>query len=250
MAAAVDDNVKIIPFCVPLPSSSSFLSADHADASPSSSSNSSAAVDSGFGIVGTITLRGRSAVVWFGWGEIETVGSEEERDIVAKCEDGSSSVGNGEILFLLVNIHCAGHVIISHAMSISGKPPMGSLALSIPPVIRSGRPRLDSVSTTQLMGGSSEEDMILGHHISARLAKRNGCPIFVSCSLSGWGGDSVGSVAAGVGGGQGVASELLSSPALSAGYDNSLQQHAAALAEREVSRILSLEMQDMNNMAT
>jgi hypothetical protein len=127
---------------------------------------------------------------------------------------------------------------------------MGSLALSMPPVIRSGRPRLDSVSTTQLLGGSSEEDMILGHHISARLAKRNGCPIFVSCSLSGWGGDSVGSVVAGGGGGQGVASELLSSPALSAGYDNSLQQHAAALAEREVSRILSLEMQDMNNMAT
>ena len=245
MAAVADDNVKIIPFCAPLPSSSSLLTADHADESLTSSSNGGS-VNSGFGIVGTITLRGRSAVVWFGWGEIESVGSEEERDFVVKDNNGVSSVGNGEILFLLVNILCAGHVIISHVMSISGKPPMGSLALSMPPVIRNGRPRLDGVSTTQLLGGSSEEDMILGHHISARLAKRIGCPIFVSCSLSGWGGDSGGSIAAGVGGGQGVASEMLSSPALSAGYDDTLQQHAAALAEREVSRIISREMQFLN----
>ncbi|KAL3759636.1 hypothetical protein ACHAWU_009783 [Discostella pseudostelligera] len=220
MAAVADDNVKIIPFCAPLPSSSSLLTADHADESLTSSSNGGS-VNSGFGIVGTITLRGRSAVVWFGWGEIESVGSEEERDFVVKDNNGVSSVGNG-------------------------KPPMGSLALSMPPVIRNGRPRLDGVSTTQLLGGSSEEDMILGHHISARLAKRIGCPIFVSCSLSGWGGDSGGSIAAGVGGGQGVASEMLSSPALSAGYDDTLQQHAAALAEREVSRIISREMQFLN----
>jgi hypothetical protein len=128
----------------------------------------------------------------------------------------------------------------------SGKPPMGPLALSMPPVIQNGRPSsLVGVSTTQLLGGSSEEDMILGHHISARLAKRIGCPVFLSCSLSGWGGDSGGSVAAGGGGGgggQGVASDM-SSPALSAGYDDSLQQHAAALAEREVSRILLREIQ-------
>jgi hypothetical protein len=124
---------------------------------------------------------------------------------------------------------------------------MGHLTLSMPPVIQNGRPSsLVGVSTTQLLGGSSEEDMILGHHISARLAKRIGCPVFLSCSLSGWGGDSGGSVAAGGGGGggggQGVASDM-SSPALSAGYDDSLQQHAAALAEREVSRILLREIQ-------
>ena len=102
---------------------------------------------------------------------------------------------------------------------------MGSLALSMPPAIRNGRPSLDAISTTQLLGGSSEEDMILGHHISARLAKRIGCPIFVSCSLSGWGGDSGGNIAVGGGGGggQGAAPEM-SLPALSAGYDDSLQQ--------------------------
>lgn len=113
---------------------------------------------------------------------------------------------------------------------------MGSLTLSMPPV------KQNSVATTQLMGGSSEEDMILGHHISARLARRIGCPIYVSCSLSGWGGDSGGGVAAGGGGEQGITSEM-TSPALSAGYDECLQQHAAALAEREVTRILLKEMQ-------
>ncbi|KAL3784401.1 hypothetical protein HJC23_001285 [Cyclotella cryptica] len=41
-----------------------------------------------------------------------------------------------------------------------------------------------------LISGSSEEDMIIGQQISARLAKRVGWPIFVSCSFHGWGGDS------------------------------------------------------------
>ena len=114
---------------------------------------------------------------------------------------------------------------------------MGSLSLSMPPVIREGRPRIDGVPTSQLIGGSSEEDIILGHQISARLAKRVGWPIFVSCSFSGWGGDSGGGAVA-AGGQQNAASNVMTSPALSAGYDDSMQQHAAALAEREVSRIL------------
>ena len=73
--------------------------------------------------------------------------------------------------------------------------------------------------------------MIHGAQISSRLAKRVGWPVFVSCSLGGWGDDSGSSPNAG--GGQEV-----SSPATSAGYDDSMQQHAAAMAEREVSRIL------------
>ena len=47
---------------------------------------------SSYGIVGTITLRGKSAVVWFGWGDIEPGGSS---DIVTEKEDGVVSVGNG-----------------------------------------------------------------------------------------------------------------------------------------------------------
>ena len=134
---------------------------------------------------------------------------------------------------------------------------MGSLALSMPPLIRNGRRQISNnngVPSSQLLGGSSEEDMILGHQISARLAKRIGWPIFVSCSFSGWGGDSFSSSfgnSAGQGGGSGggggqEGGNVIDSPALSAGYDDSMQQHAAALAEREVGRILMSEKSEIS----
>ena len=64
--------------------------------------------------------------------------------------------------------------------------------------------------------------MILGQQISTRLAKRVGWPIFVSCSFNGWGDDSG------------------SGEAFSLGLDVS-PQLAAAVAEKEVSRILIRE---------
>jgi hypothetical protein len=70
----------------------------------------------------------------------------------------------------------------------SGRPPMGLLALSMPPRNVRGVYATE-VSSTQLLGGSSEDDMILGHQVSARLARRVGWPIFVSCSLCGWRGN-------------------------------------------------------------
>ncbi|KAL7549890.1 hypothetical protein ACHAWF_013140 [Thalassiosira exigua] len=189
MKPACDSNVKVIPFCVPLPSSSSLEAGDQ-----------QAAVDPDFGVVGTVTLRGPSAVVWFGWGALEE--GEGSDAAVAEDEHGRVSVG-------------------------TGKPPMGPLALSMPPSIRGGRPVADEVPTSQLLGGLSEEDMILGQQISARLAKRVGWPVFVSCSLGGWGGGPAGSGAP--------------DAAASARFDDSATQRAAALAEREVSRILLRE---------
>ena len=59
---AVDDGVRIIPFCVP-------LDAHAADDNNSAGGSSSTSLS--FRIVGTVTLCGRSAVVWFGWGGIE-----------------------------------------------------------------------------------------------------------------------------------------------------------------------------------
>ena len=70
----------------------------------------------------------------------------------------------------------------------NGRPPMGLLALSMPPRNVRGVDAT-AVSSTQLLGGSSEDDMILGHQVSSRLARRVGWPIFVSCSLCWWGGD-------------------------------------------------------------
>ena len=59
---AIDDGVRIIPFCVP-------LDADAADDNNIAGGSSSTSLS--FRIIGTVTLCGQSAVVWFGWGGIE-----------------------------------------------------------------------------------------------------------------------------------------------------------------------------------
>ena len=101
---------------------------------------------------------------------------------------------------------------------------MGSLALSTISTI--GRDK-GIPATTQLLGGSNEEDMIVGQQISARLAKKIGWPVFISCSLNSSGGSS-----SDLRGDDG--SDL---PAMS-DADDSMQHHAAAMAEKEVARIL------------
>jgi hypothetical protein len=171
------ESIQIIPFCVPL------------------TQRSSSGESSGVGVVGTITLRGHSAIVWFGWGAVEQ--TEENGDDIIESH-GTIAIG-------------------------TGRPPMGSLSLSMPPFTRKG-PASIPTPTSQLLGGSSEEDMMLGQQMSARLAKRIGWPIFVSCSFSGWNGDT----------GQNGAS-----PALAAGFDD--ESMPAAMAEKEVTRILTLE---------
>ena len=138
----------------------------------------------------------------------------------------------------LLRLTCTPDVEARTHLALSGRPPMGSLALSMPPVVRDGKSATSNgIPTSQLLGGSSEEDMILGQQISTRLAKRVGWPIFVSCSFSGWGGDSGGGGAA-AGGEGGGAMDVMSSPSMSSGYDDMLPMKAASLAEKEVARIL------------
>ena len=184
---AMVDTIQVIPFCVPL----TRRGADDAGGG-SGAVISSGEESSGVGVVGTITLRGQSAIVWFGWGTVE----RKDND---KSDNNSriSSVG-------------------------TGRPPMGSLSLSMPASTRIG----PSIPTSQLIGGSSEEDMMLGQQISARLAKRIGWPVFVSCSFS----DD--------GGGDSSRQDGIS-PAMAAGFDDSAMP--AVLAEKEIARILMEE---------
>ena len=90
MASNYDNNksVKIILFCISLPSSSSLVVVAVDDSATLSS------VDSGFGIVGTITLRGQSAVVWFGWGATEP----GEAECCIDESKGISYAGNGALI--------------------------------------------------------------------------------------------------------------------------------------------------------
>ena len=102
----------------------------------------------------------------------------------------------------------------------TGRPPMGSICVSMPQSARKKGSSTMPTPTSQLIGGSGDEDMMLGQQMSARLAKRIGWPIFVSCSFSDFGNNG-------------------DSPALAAGFDDDTMP--AAMAEKEVTRILTLE---------
>lgn len=74
------NNIQVIPFCAPLPQSD------------------------GSGVIGTITLRGQSAIIWFGWGDIEPC--EHDETLVKERGVGEvARVGNGEFLFLVIQYH-------------------------------------------------------------------------------------------------------------------------------------------------
>ena len=96
MAPLSNNNVKIIPFCIPLPSASSLIATAMGE---EEDTNDNAAAS--YGIVGTITLRGKSAIVWFGWGDIE---SGDSNDIVTE-KDGVVSVGNGTYLVATIDLY-------------------------------------------------------------------------------------------------------------------------------------------------
>ena len=158
------------------------------------------------GVVGTITLLadGRSAMVWFGWGDLVPSSSSGGDAAASEAGDASSSV----------------------KVVGSGAPPsMGPILLSYPPTGRSAEP-----ATTQLMGGESEEDMVVGHQMAARLARKVGMPVYVCSSIH-----STPAPSSGGGGGSGVGMMESEAPT---GFGGSLGQKAAALAEREVGRIL------------
>ena len=157
------------------------------------------------GVVGTITLLagGKSAMVWFGWGDLVPSSGEGGDAAGAKADSNDTSTSK------LVG---------------SGVPPaMGPILLSYPSTASGGEP-----ATTQLMGGESEEDMVVGHQMSARLAQKVGMPIYVCCSIHSTPAPSAGE------GGMGMVMES-EAPT---GFGGSLGQKAAALAEREVARIL------------
>ena len=69
--STMSNHIEIIPFCTPLPSGGST------------------------GVVGTITLRGPSAIVWFGWGDMEPC-DNDETCVKERAIDEDVTVGSGE----------------------------------------------------------------------------------------------------------------------------------------------------------
>jgi len=166
------------------------------------------------GVVGTITLLadGRSAMVWFGWGDlVPSAGGDAAAAAASEAGDASSTA----------------------KVVGSGVPPsMGPILLSYPSTSSAAGAE---PATTQLMGGESEEDMVVGHQMAARLARKVGMPVYVCSSIHS---TPVPSSGGGGGGGMGMVGAGMMESEAPTGFGGSLGQKAAALAEREVGRIL------------
>uniref|UniRef100_A0A7S0AS94 Uncharacterized protein n=1 Tax=Minutocellus polymorphus TaxID=265543 RepID=A0A7S0AS94_9STRA len=166
------------------------------------------------GVVGTITLLagGRSAMVWFGWGDLVPSSSDGDGAATSQTEDASSTAR-----------------VVGSGVPQS----MGPVLLSYPRAAAGGAGA--EPATTQLVGGDSEEDMVVGHQMAARLAQKVGMPVYVCCSIHSTPAPSSGG---GAGGGMGMVGAGMMESEAPTGFGGSLGQKAAALAEREVGRIL------------
>ena len=96
------------------------------------------------GIVGSVLILKNAAMIWLGWGHIDSSG-------------GSTTVEG------------------------RGIPTMGAMVVGFPRTQYKGLGDGEA-SCSQLVGGDSEDQM-LGWQMAARLSRQLGYPIFVSCSL-------------------------------------------------------------------
>lgn len=145
-------------------------------------------------------------MVWFGWGTVEEdVEGENQDDRRVEMEGRTTG---------------------------TGLPVMGPLVVSMPRTKYVGPGGGEDAPCSQLIGGDNEEDQMLGWQMASRLSRSVGWPVYVSGTLGGGGGvDAGGSdMAAVMGGLEGLGGDT--------GYSGSLPQKVAALAEREVRRIL------------
>uniref|UniRef100_A0A7S4VXQ8 Uncharacterized protein n=1 Tax=Ditylum brightwellii TaxID=49249 RepID=A0A7S4VXQ8_9STRA len=195
--------VKVIPFCVSLPTDIHFNFYDDVTSSSTIAPSNKAVMnpmmegdgvnESGSGkkgVVGTITIANQSAMIWFGWGNIQKMGEQKEEKL-------QEQIGKG-------------------------LPQMGPLVVSMPRTKYNNASSSSSIQdapSSQLIGGSNEEDMMTGWQMSSRLSKKISWPIFVACAIH---------------------SDLSTGgmEGMGAGYSGLLSQKAAALAEREIGRIL------------
>jgi hypothetical protein len=151
------------------------------------------------GVVGTITFLKNSAMVWIGWGALVDAHADADADVD----------------------------VDSKRISGSGAPRMGPTSVAMPRTKYSGLSSGDEAPCSQMIGGDNEEEVMMGNSMASRLAKKMGWPIFVSCSLGEMGNVRTGS---------GMGMDGLQGNAF--GDMGSLAVHAAALAEKEVGKII------------
>jgi hypothetical protein len=102
-------------------------------------------------IVGTVTFFNKSAMVWLGWGSIEDGNGDS-------AQNDSRNTG-------------------------TGLPVMGPMVVAMPRSKYAGIGSNDEAPCSQLVGGTNEEEMMMGWQMASRLTRKVGWPIFVSSSL-------------------------------------------------------------------
>jgi len=155
----------------------------------------------GKGIVGSIVIMGeKSAMVWISWGPLDTTTKAS-----AEADTGRLFASFGK-----------------------GAPTMGQLVVAMPRTNYKGAFATGSKEgpCSQLVGSSSSEDQMLANQMASRLSSRSGMAIYVSCQLSSMDANNGGSSA-------GINPDGGGNPDL-----EMLSHHAAALAEKEIWRIL------------
>ncbi|KAL3904341.1 MAG: hypothetical protein SGARI_004967 [Bacillariaceae sp.] len=161
------------------------------------------------GIVGSIVVMGqKSAMIWVGWGHLQVVfgGDDVSGAAAAKQGFGTGSPNMGQVLVAMPRTHYKGAF---------------------------GGIHNKEASCSMLVGSASSEDQMLATQMASRLSTRTGMAIYVSCQLSMASGESTTTASAG-----GGVKEW------STGLDSDMiSQRAAALAEKEIWRILQEQQQ-------
>ena len=119
----------------------------------------------------------------------------------------------------------------------TGMPKMGPMVVAMPRTKYAGFSSGNEAPCSQMIGGENEEEVLMGNSMASRLAKKIGCPIFVSCSLG-----QIGNIRSkGVGDVADLQENVF-------GDDmGSLSIHAAALAEKKIGKII-LERKKRSNL--
>lgn len=170
------------------------------------------------GIVGSITKFGSSAMIWFGWGNVMSNQNTGTSSAGGNTDpEEQAVVGSGEFerrKLETLKIDRSYWYPFSQAFSPATGLSLGPLYVAMPRTQYKGAFHSgNEAPTSKLIGSPKEGEEMLARQMSSRLSHRLGFSILVSCCLA-------------------------NAPS-NVGVDENLIQHrAAALAEREIYRIL------------
>lgn len=206
--------IQVVPFAVSSSKPTTAQDFDHTDAM---------SIIGDKAVVGTTVILNNAVMVWVGWGNIDLYSSKNTQGELLPGSFGTGTTPAAIGYGIFLNFSPVTFEFLLPSSSSLGAPIMGPVVVSMPRTNYKGAFGTGSnePSCSQIIGSASSDDQMLASQMASRLTTRSGLAVFVSCQLS----DSK----QGFVGGDGCA----------AGMDSEVLAHrAAALAEKEVSKIL------------